>query len=506
LLTTLLPGRPRAQIQSEFVIHGAAAGDQLGFAVTSAGDFNGDGYDDLIVGANANTEAGSGSGKVYVYFGGPLADSVPDWTAVGVPGELFGSELCGVGDINSDGYDDVLIGAPSNDTNGSAAGRAILFFGGNPPDTVSDWWVYGEHALDLFGTTLAGGRDLTGDDTTDFLVGAYRVDTLGFNNCGKVYLYAGGAAPTTTPYLTTIGATDGERYGFALATTDDFTGDAFSDYLIGSYSYDSGAGDTNAGRVLLMNGGPGILLVPVGELDGATPGELFGWALSAVGDVNGDGAGDFLVGAYGYPVGPTYDAGRAYLYFGGPAFDSTADFTVTSGGGKSERLGYGLGGGVDLDGNGHSDFAIGAPGDPSGTSKGHVYLYLGGAVPALDTTLAATANGTYFGRRVAMVRSFFGGESALVVGAWGDGSNAGAAYVYRYVGGSAPQERGDVNFDGSITAADIIYMVGFVFRGGPEPIGGTGIGDVNCDGTITAADIISLVNYVFKAGPLPCPL
>lgn len=506
MLTLVLALQPVAnlQVQLEFSLNGAATGDQFGFSVASAGDFNGDGFSDLVVGANANTEAGIGSGKVYVYYGGPSADTLADWTATGVVSELFGSEVSGVGDINSDGYGDILVGATSNDQNGASAGRAALFFGGNPPDTIADWTAYGESSVDYFGTALAGGRDLTGDDTVDFLVSAFRFDPPSQSNTGKIYLYRGGVAPSTTPFLEPVGQSDGERFGCALATTDDFTGDGYPDYVVGAYSYDSGSGGTNAGRVLLMRAGLVPSAFPVGEFDGATGGELSGWSLADVGDVNGDGDADILAGAYGYPVGSTLDAGRAYLFFGGAALDSAPDFTVTAASGASQRLGYGLAGRVDLNSDTFTDFAIGAPGDPGGGGQGRTYVYTGGPSPTLDTTLTATGGGTEFGRRLAMIKNFFGSKSALAVGAWGENNSRGAVYVYRHAGGATPA-RGDVNNDGVITAGDIIYLVNYVFKAGPDPIGGVAVGDVNCSGAITAADIIYLVNYVFKAGTPPCP-
>lgn len=609
-ISVLTPALAPAQVELEYVLSGSASGDQYGYSVASAGDFNGDGYDDLIVGANANTEGGTGAGKVYVYFGGPSSDSIADWTKVGIPSELLGTEVAGAGDINRDGYDDILIGAPSNDQNGTSAGHALLFFGGNPPDTVADWSAYGEHAIDLFGSALAGGRDLTGDDTADFIVGAYRFDTAGQSNTGKIYIYAGGTAPSTTPWLTTAGFSPSERYGHGLAITDDFTGDGFADYCVGAYSYDSGAPGTNAGRVLLMQAGPFNLSVPVGEWDGTSAGEFFGWTLADAGDVNGDGASDILVGAHGYAVGLTLNAGRACLYFGGPALDSAADFILTSTGVHSENLGYSVAGGTDLTGDGKSEFAIGAPGESGGNDFGKAYLYRGASTPILDTTLEASGNGTYFGSRIALVSRFFGAAGAVVVGAWGENSAQGAVYVYQYIGGSLadtippaatltapnggdslvagslyavawnssdnvgiiatrldfssdsgstwgvidsiagnpsayywtipdtatdlalvrvtvydfgtnqavdtsdavftiykiPQLRGDVDKSGLITSADIIYLVNYAFRSGPEPIGGMAVGDVNCNGAVNSADIIYLVGYIFKGGPAPCPL
>lgn len=506
--TVLVAATPAfGQVQAPLVLHGSATGDQFGIAVASVGDFNGDGYDDLAIGANANADAGTAAGRVTVLFGGPSADTLADWKIAGDAGELLGSALSGAGDINGDGFPDLCVGAPSNDQNGSSAGRALLFFGGVAPDTLPDWSTLGQAAVDEYGSALAGGRDLNGDGRTDFVVGAYRFDPPAQSNTGKTYLFAGAASPSAAPLAAPVGFQDGERFGAALATAEDYTGDGVADYLVGAYSYDSGGGGINAGRVLLMQGGPLPPLLPAGSLKGLTPGELFGSAIADVGDVNGDGQADFMVGAYGYALGPTLDAGAARLYFGGTALDSTADFTVTGSPGLSARLGFALAGGVDLNKDGRSDFAIGAPGNSAGSGTGKVLLYRGSATPQPDTTLSAGGTGGEFGYSIALIRNFFGNHSALAVGAWGEDNSRGAVYIYRYAASTPACPitlTGDVDTSGTITAADIIYMVNYVFKAGEAPRPCVASADVDCSGAVTSADIIRLVNYVFKGGLAPC--
>ena len=109
---------------------GAAAGDNLGRSVAGAGDVNGDGYADVIVGA-PTTRGGADAGAAYVYFGGPGADDVADLTLLGAAaGDYFGCAVAGAGDVNGDGYGDVIVGAYGNDAGGAAAGRAYVYFGG----------------------------------------------------------------------------------------------------------------------------------------------------------------------------------------------------------------------------------------------------------------------------------------------------------------------------------------------------------------------------------------
>ena len=175
LVMSVAPGLARAGLlPTMFAPTGAAVGDFLGWSVAAAGDVNGDGYADVIVGAWANDTGGTNAGAVYVYFGGPTADAVADVTLFAeAPGDVFGITVAGAGDVNGDGYDDVIVGATQNDAAGVNAGRAYVYFGGLGMDAVADLTLTGEAAGDNFGISVAAAGDVNGDGYDDVIVGAY---------------------------------------------------------------------------------------------------------------------------------------------------------------------------------------------------------------------------------------------------------------------------------------------------------------------------------------------
>ena len=151
--------------------------------MAGAGDMNRDGYADVIVGAYHNDTGGADAGRAYVYFGGARPDDRPDLILTGeAAGDAFGYSVAGVGDANGDGFSDVIVGAYGNDAGGSAAGRAYIYFGGNGPDAVSDFTITGEASLDNLGYAVSGVGDLDGDGMADAAVAAP------FAGAGRVYL------------------------------------------------------------------------------------------------------------------------------------------------------------------------------------------------------------------------------------------------------------------------------------------------------------------------------
>ena len=134
---------------ADVIMTGEAAGDNFGFSVSTAGDVNGDGYSDVIVGAYYNDAGGSNAGRSYIYFGGTLMDNTADVIMTGeAAGDYFGYSVSTAGDVNGDGYSDVIVGAYSNDAGGSDAGRAYIYFGGASMDNIADVIMTGEAAGD----------------------------------------------------------------------------------------------------------------------------------------------------------------------------------------------------------------------------------------------------------------------------------------------------------------------------------------------------------------------
>ena len=248
-------------------VHGDDAGDAAGISVRAA-DINGDGSDDLIIGArSADPTGGEDAGETYVIYGGgslpsiiDLSGTAADLTVYGDDaGDISGNAVAG-GDINGDGFDDLIIAAPHADpVGGEEAGEAYVIYGaGSLPSTINldstaaDLTVYGDDAYDHFGSGIdvgiAAGR-INGDGVDDLIIGASLADPPGGVNAGKAYvIYGGGSLPSTiylsstAADLTVYGDDAGDDCSYAVATGD-INGDGTDDLIIGARAADP-AGET----------------------------------------------------------------------------------------------------------------------------------------------------------------------------------------------------------------------------------------------------------------------
>ena len=344
-------GGPGADAASDLTLTGEAADDWFGYSVGTAGDVNGDGFDDLIVGARYNDAVGPNAGRAYVYYGGPGADAIAELTLTGeAAGDQFGYSVGTAGDVNGDGFDDVIVGAYLNDAGGTSAGRAYIYYGGPGADATADLTLTGEAASDNFGRSVGTGGDVNGDGFDDVIVGADWNDAGG-TNAGRAYVYYGGPGADAIADLTLTGEAAGDHFGNSVGTGGDVNGDGFDDLIVGAY--DNDAGGLEAGRAYVYYGGPGVDATADLTLTGEAAGDRFGWSVGTGGDVNGDGFDDFMVGAYLNDTGGT-DVGRAYVYYGGPGADATADLTLT-GEAAGDRFGISVGTGGDVNGDGFDE-------------------------------------------------------------------------------------------------------------------------------------------------------
>ncbi|MBC8123005.1 MAG: FG-GAP repeat protein [Gemmatimonadaceae bacterium] len=329
-----------------FAIEGAAVEDSTGNSVASAGDVNGDGIPDLIVGASrADPQGRSDAGRAYVVFGKADTATV-DLANLGNSGfaingatarDYAGGSVSSAGDINGDGLADLIIGASRADPQGRAgAGQAYVVFGKANTATVdlvnlgnSGFAINGTASHDYAGNSVSSAGDINGDRIPDLVVGARGADPQGRLEAGQVYVVFG-KADTATVDLANLGsggfAIEGEAslvaIGLSVSSAGDVSGDGIPDLLIGA-----GAADiqnrVDAGRVYVVFGKANTALIDLANLgsggfvlDGATAYDYAGISVSSAGDVNGDGIPDLIIGASrADPQGRIF-AGRAYVVFG----------------------------------------------------------------------------------------------------------------------------------------------------------------------------------------------
>ncbi len=420
LLAVTLPLLAAASFSDPTILTGSAPADYLGTVVVGAGDVDGDGYPDLLVGAGNST---ADRVDAYLYLGG--ASGLGTTPAVTWTGDIaepyFGTVVAGGGDVNGDGYTDILVGSPGEARSG-VVGSVHLYYGGpGGPSTVADVSWVGSGGFDQFGTSVAFAGDVNADGFDDLVLGSPD-SSSGF---GYVNVHLGSVTgPAEAPDLTWTGEVVYDGFGQAVAGAGDIDGDGYADIVVGADGFES-----YTGRALVYLGGAvGPAATPATTLVGEYPFDEFGRAVAGVGDVDGDGFGDVVIGA---PFATTF-AGRAYLYMGSAAGLSAFPATTWSGGSEYATLGVSVAGAGDVDADGYDDVVIGAFGDSSYT--GAAYLYTGSA-GGVSSTAAVTWTGeaadNYLGGSVAGVGDITGdGRADLAIGAMGYEGYTGRVYVY----------------------------------------------------------------------------
>ncbi len=333
--------------------HDGAPGDYLGAGIEAAGDADGDGVPDVLVGA---PRWKGGAGEAFV-LSGKNGEKLRTMTA-GEQGDRFGNHVMGVGDLNGDGCGELLIGAPwSAPAAGAKAGRAYLY-SGRDGELLAE--LEGERAGDQFGSTVGGAHGM-------FLVGAPQA---GEGQRGRVYAYRFEDGAPQLAFTVDSDRTCVQLGAMFVSVVGDVNGDGTHDV----YSSDwQSAGAT--GRVLVNSGTDGALLH---DLRGETAGDGFGIGTAEAGDVNGDGCDDLVIGAWQSRAGGAQSAGRTYLY-SGKTGELLRTWTCTL---AAETFGFDATGLGDVDGDGAIDFLItSAQSNVAGKSAGRV-LILAGEPPA----------------------------------------------------------------------------------------------------------------------------
>ncbi len=332
-------------------LHGQK-GDGFGTALAGLGDLDGDGLPDWAVGTPSGAAA-QGSPGGYVEIRSGASGSI----LLRLEGHLgrgrFGAALAALPDLDRDGLPDLLVGAPLANGDAPVSGTATAYSSrtGMPLRQLTGKIPYGD-----FGRALAGIGDLNGDGVGDFLVGAPGESANG-RNSGSVFVYSGADG-----YLLyrLVGQSPDLRFGAALAALGDLDQDRVPDFAVGA----PGAGKDSAGQVVLYSGKDGHVLR---VFPGPIPHGNFGFALAALGDLDGDGRTELGIGA------PAADAGLARIVSG----DGKTLYELR-GTNLGSRFGAALSAVGDVDHDGHDDFALGAPlADGAGAESGVVRLYSG---------------------------------------------------------------------------------------------------------------------------------
>ena len=367
---------------------GEADGDWAGAGVASAGDVDGDGIADVLVGALGESTNGTAAGAVYLLYGGSLSGDVAlaeaDVKMLGEGADNYAGRVASAGDVDGDGYDDVVVGAYHESFNGQYSGAAYLLYGGALSGEVdlgdADAKMVGEGSTEYAGCAVAGAGDVNGDGLGDLIIGAYR-NSEGGSNAGAAYLVLGpvvGQVELSSVPAKYFGEAAHDLAGWAVSGAGDIDGDGLDDVLVGAYEH-TGGGD-HAGAAYLIHG-PGQWSSDLSDSDGKYLGEetwdYAGIAVSGAGDINGDGHADFLIGAKYDTGGP--GAGAAYLVYG-PSFgiiDMSA-LTKFTGEVLLDEAGRYVSGAGDVNGDGYDDFLVGAPvNGAGGTEAGAAYLVYG---------------------------------------------------------------------------------------------------------------------------------
>jgi hypothetical protein len=364
-------------------------GGQFGYDVSGAGDSNGDGYADILVGApvEAPGTSPSSAGRAYIFSGwtGDILQTLksPNEEANGV----FGASVASVGDVDADGYVDVVVGAPWESPGGVAeAGRAYIF-SGHTSGGVSAQTGAVIHTLvspcpsdeGWFGFGVSGVGDVNDDGHADVVVGAdCEEPTPSPTSVGRSYVFSGATGDTLYSLLPPQQESSG-HFGFAATGLADIDSDGYPDLAVGGHGI-GGQNPQFAGMVYVYSGNTGALIYSLSPIHPDFEGS-FGWALHSA--VSQDGCCYLMVGSDEHPGGSPTNAGRAYV------FDSTTGELFAEYSSPNEEyggyFGTGLSGTGDIDGDGQPKLLVGAPGeDGAASDAGRVYLF---TIP--DTSVAA---------------------------------------------------------------------------------------------------------------------
>ena len=397
---TGLPSAPSVTLDSPTGEAGAGFGQSV--ALT---DLEGDGFADLIVGAPAADHGSVDEGNAYVYRGSaaglPTTPTQVIDSPSGQASAFFANELAAAGDVNGDGRGDLVVGCLWYDGSAADQGAAYVYLGAASgvaaPPAVA--WVNPVPQVGAqFGRAVAGAGDLDGDGYADVVVGAPFQDGTAVDE-GAVYVYRGGpAGPSATAdvVLTEPSHQAGAHFGRAVASAGDINVNGFSELLVGAPQ--RADPEPDEGNVYVYYGGPSVVsTLPSGTFDSPLDAAgSFGFAVAGAGDVNGDVNPDVLVGAL-YASTPAHHEGNAFVFHGcycGVIHTEPASTTLDNPDDQAEGLfGNAVSAAGDVNGDGFADVVVAAQAQTGTAShEGFVFVYHGGLSGLPPTPTRRLAN------------------------------------------------------------------------------------------------------------------